>query len=176
MNDLLPDPAPDFSDPIGLLKACHQRILRYCDLLEKMVTLAKTEQSEDTDKEIRDAANQIKRYFSTAGVLHHLDEEQSLFPILIRTSMKMADLIHMLKQAHKQSDELWEQLEPLLSDPTKQENLDSLEQVSEQFCAFQREHVKEEESGVLAMAEHILSSDQLRNIGYSMEEKRKSSR
>lgn len=105
-----------------------------------------------------------------------MDEEQSLFPVLIRTSMKMADLIHALKQAHKQSDELWEQLNPLLSDPTKQENLDSLEQVSEQFCAFQREHVKQEESGVLAMAEHILSSEQLRNIGYSMEEQRKSSR
>jgi len=177
MNDLFPDPAPDFSDPIGLLKACHQRILRYCDLLEKMIALTKqTERSEDTDKEIRDAANQIKRYFSTAGALHHLDEEQSLFPVLIRTSMKMADLIHALKQAHKQSDALWKQLSPLLSDPTKPETLDSLEQVSEEFCAFQREHVKQEESGVLAMAEHILSSDQLRNIGYSMEEQRKSNR
>ena len=105
-----------------------------------------------------------------------MDEEQDFFPILIRSSMKLADQIHALKQEHKQSDELWSQLDPLLSNPTKQENLTSLEQVCEQFCAFQRKHVEQEESGVLAMAEHILSSDQLRNIGYSMEERRKSGR
>lgn len=177
MNDLLPDPAPDFSDPIGLLKACHQRILRYCDLLEKLVLLAKkTERSEDTDREIQEAANQVRRYFSTAGVLHHMDEEKDFFPVLIRSSMKLADQIHALKQEHKQCDELWGQLEPLLSNPTKQETIEALEQVSEQFCTFQRNHVGQEEAGFLSMAQHILSSDQLRNIGYSMEERRKSGR
>ncbi len=90
--------------------------------------------------------------------------------------MKLADQIHLLKQEHKQGDELWSQLDPLLSNPTKQENLESLEQVSGQFCAFQRKHVEQEESGVLSMAEHILSSDQLRTIGHSMQDRRKSNR
>lgn len=177
MNELFPDPAPDFSDPVGLLKACHQRILRYCELLENMLNLIKQEPlSETTQKEIIDAANQIRRYFSTAGIMHHQDEEQNFFPLLIRSSMKMADLIHSLKQEHKQSDECWKQLEPLLSDPTNKENSKSLKQLSNEFCLLQRAHIEKEEEGFLSMAQHILSKEQLRNIGYSMEERRKSGR
>ena len=33
---LLSPPAPDFNDPLGLLAACHQRILGFCDLLERL--------------------------------------------------------------------------------------------------------------------------------------------
>lgn len=177
MNDLFPDPAPDFSDPIGLLKACHQRILRYCELLENLVNLIKQgSPTETTNKEIIDAANQIKRYFKTAGVMHHQDEEQDFFPLLIRSSMKMADLINSLKQEHKKGDECWEKLEPLLSSPAKAENTEPLERLSNEFCLLQRSHIAKEEEGFLSLAQHILSKDQLRNIGYSMEERRKSAR
>lgn len=182
MNDLFPDPAPDFSDPIGLLKACHQRILRYCELLENLVNLIKQDPpTEASNKEIVDAANQIKRYFKTAGVMHHQDEEQDFFPLLLRTSMKMADQINSLKQEHKQKDECWKQLESLLSNPANllsspDENLKSLEQLSNEFCSLQRSHIEKEEEGFLSLAQHILSKDQLRNIGYSMEERRKSAR
>ena len=177
MNDLFPDPAPDFSDPIGLLKACHQRILRYCELLENMVTLIKQDSTtESAQKEITNAANQVKRYFSTAGAMHHQDEEQDFFPLLIRSSMKMADLINSLKQEHKKEDECWAQLEPLLLNPAKTENIKSFEQLINEFCLLQRNHIKKEEEGFLSLAQHILSKDQLRNIGYSMEERRKSLR
>ena len=177
MNELFPEPAPDFSDPIGLLKACHQRILRYCELLENMLELVNQDHpTEAINKEILDAANQIRRYFSSAGVIHHQDEEKDFFPLLIRSSMKIADIIYKLEQEHKLIDELWKQLDPLLSEPTSRENLQQLEHASKQFCELQRKHIEREESELLSMAQHILSSDHLRNIGYSMEERRKLSR
>ena len=35
-NSPSPESAPDFSDPLGLLKACHQNILVFCDQLEEL--------------------------------------------------------------------------------------------------------------------------------------------
>lgn len=177
MNEFFPNPAPDFSDPLGLLKACHQRILRYCELLEKMIELAnQNQQTEATNKEILDAANQIRHYFSTAGITHHQDEEKDLFPFLIRSSMKIAEIIYQLKEDHELIDKLWEQLDELLSSPVSEKNLPQLKKISTQFCELQRTHIEREESELFSQAQHMLSSDQLRNIGYSMEERRKSIR
>ena len=64
MNDNgLPDELPGFDDPIALLRACHNKILVHCDLLEGLL---------DTPDQA--VAAQVHRYFSTSAPLHHRDE------------------------------------------------------------------------------------------------------
>ena len=37
MNESLTPELPDFDDPLGMLHACHERMLEHCDILEQLV-------------------------------------------------------------------------------------------------------------------------------------------
>ena len=91
-NLLSQEQAPDFSDPLGLLKACHQRMLGFCDLLEKIIEHIK---EHGVDADVNQSAQKVHRYFSSAAMFHHMDEEQDLFPLLIGSSLKLATIIHV---------------------------------------------------------------------------------
>jgi hemerythrin-like domain-containing protein len=170
MNDLFPEPAPDFSNPLGLLRACHQRILNHCETLEK---LAGHIRDNGIDSDAKKAATHVHRYFSSAGVLHHRDEEEDLFPKLIRQSMKMADLVHQLKQGHQKIDSIWKELAALLANPETITDIDHFESLVQKFTALNREHIIIEEEDFLSVAVHILSTEDLNKISRSMEKRRK---
>jgi hemerythrin-like domain-containing protein len=169
MSELLSEPALDFSDPLGLLRACHQRILQHCEILNRLAAHLK---ENGVDDQARDAARKVRFYFSTAGKHHHEDEEQDLFPKLIRQSLKMADIINSLKQDHKELERLWAELDPLLSKPTAIEDVDAFASLAAQFDEIYRRHVDRENSELLELARHILSSKQLQEMGKAMAQRR----
>lgn len=169
LEQLTPTAAPDFSDPLGLIHACHQRMLASCELLEKIGAYL---QQHEVDAELVQAAKKAHLYFSTAAVHHHQDEEQDIFPLLIRTSLKMATIIHALKNEHKKTDELWAQLAPLLQQPRNIDNPAAFAQLVDEFCSACRTHLRNEEHDFLEKAQHMLSTDQLKKIGESMRERR----
>ncbi len=169
-EELFPSAAPDFTDPLGLLRACHQRILRHCETLEKAIAHVK---ENGLDAEARKAFGQVYRYFSTAAQHHHQDEEQDLFPILSRQSLKLADLVHGLKGEHKAMAAHWDALQPLLEKPDRiAEDQERFATIVEGFNAAYRNHIEQEESELLDRAQHILSSAQLRDLGNNMAERR----
>lgn len=169
MSEPLVPELPDFDDPLGVLRACHQRMLAQCGTLEKLpghIT------AHGVDDEARSAIGRIVTYFSTSAVHHHQDEEQDLFPLLNRQSLKLADIVHRLKQDHKTLDHLWQQLLPDLKKPgALAENADFGDHVAA-FCAGYRAHVDAENKELLDMARHILSQKQLQEIGRSMARRR----
>lgn len=168
-NTLFPPAAPDFSDPLGLLRACHDRISQHCDTLQRLaVHIAE----KGVDQEAREAAAQVHRYFTVAGKHHSQDEEQDLFPRLARQSLKLADLIHQLKQEHEAIDALWEPLAPLLSRPASIEDSSAFSEQAKQFTDAYRAHIRKENEDLLNMAQHIFSSDELKQIGEKMAERR----
>ena len=58
MTSLLPDTAPDFSQPIAVLKHCHGRIRKQLSTLEKLLPhLAE----HGVDKQARDAAEAARK-------------------------------------------------------------------------------------------------------------------
>jgi hemerythrin-like domain-containing protein len=168
-NELFPPAAPDFSDPLGLLRACHENVFRHCDMVEKLAAhVANT----GLDQEAHQAAAQIHRYFSVAARQHHEDEEQDLFPRLARQSLKLAELIHGLKQEHQQLDALWAELEPLLAKPAGIEDAAAFSGLAKRFAEAYRNHARKENSELLEMAQHIFSGDELKLIGQAMAERR----
>lgn len=169
MTELFPNAAPSFDDPLGLLRACHERILRHCDTLLK---LAQHLKQNGADEEARKSAEQIRHYFSTAGKHHHQDEEVDVFPKLIRQSLKLADMVHALKKDHAEMDRLWDELESLLRRPADIQDLDAFTRLAQAFSALYRKHIAVENDELLAMAQHILSSRQLKEIGSAMAERR----
>lgn len=170
MTDLFDNETPDFTNPLGLLRACHDRILAQCETLEKLVTHLR---SNDVDAEAKTAAQRVHRYFSEAAPLHHQDEEVDLFPVLQRQSLKMADLVYSLKQEHPELDAAWEQLAPTLVRLDQLQDIDDFSGQVADFCERYRKHVKRENDELLEIAQHILSSKQQAALGEAMEERRR---
>jgi len=169
MNDTLSPEVPSFDDPLGLLRACHERMLANCDTLDKLVPHLR---EKGLDDEARSAITRVVNYFSTSAVHHHEDEEQDLFPLLNGQSLKLAEMIFKLKQDHKQLEKLWQQLSAdLKQDSTLVDNPDFEAHVT-LFCTAYREHIDMENRELLFMAQHSLSSRQLEDMGRSMAKRR----
>lgn len=161
----LPDSLPGFDEPLALLRACHTKILDHCDLLELLVTKIKAQENET---ELRDTARKLITYFSSSARLHHLDEETDLFPRLARQSLKLADLVHALRQEHEALDSLWATLEAGLKQVTQLADQDTFITTATRFCELSRQHVKRENMEFLPVAASSLSSEQIKDIGVAM--------
>ena len=110
-NPELPEQLPGFDEPLALLRACHGKIVEHCELIEDIVRAL---QGNSDELDTRQAARKAITYFTSSARQHHEDEEQNLFPLLIRQSLKLADLVNSLKQEHRKLDELWLAIEPEL--------------------------------------------------------------
>ena len=169
MSDPLVPEIPDFDNPLGILRACHERMLAHCDILQKLPPHIK---ENGVDDEARSAIGKVVNYFSTSAVHHHQDEEQDLFPLLTHQSLKLAEIIHRLKQEHNELVGLWEQLQQDMRKASAlAENTDFASHV-DRFCNAYQEHIAYENSELLGMAQHILSQRQLEDLGRSMARRR----
>ena len=68
-----------FDDPLEMLLACHRRIERQLETLERL-QMHVQEHGVDADASL--AAQAVLRYFVKAAEHHHEDEEKDLFPLL----------------------------------------------------------------------------------------------
>ena len=157
----LPEQLPGFDDPLGLLRACHDRMLAHCDLLERL--------AESPDSKV---AQQVLRYFATSATQHHRDEEEDLFPLLNRQSMKIADLIFALRREHAELDRLWSLISPNLKKLPAGGVDDDTRAAITAFCELCRNHIRRENREFLPLAASSLSSTQLGIIGESMAKRR----
>lgn len=168
-SSLLPGAAPDFSDPLGLLRACHDRILGHCCTL---VRLAEHVARRGVDEEARTAMGRIHRYFSTAGQHHHADEEQDLFPRLRGSDSALDALMNDLLEQHRHMDRLWERLAPLLAEPDRVDDAAAFATLVDQFVRASRQHVVTENSRLLPAAESLLSGPDRAALGRAMAARR----
>src|SRR5687768_11399199 len=77
----LPKPVAAFDEPLEMLEACHQKIEAQLATLERILPHLR---QHGADADAKSAARAVMRYFDTAGVLHHRDEDEDLFPLLRR--------------------------------------------------------------------------------------------
>ena len=165
----LPETLPGFDQPLALLRACHTKIIAHCDLLEQLVAnLGNAGKKEEN----RGAARQVMSYFSTSARLHHQDEESNLFPLMMRQSLKLADLVHSLKQDHRELNALWESIAVDLKRLPDVTDHTALADRVHTFCELNRRHVTRENMEFLPRAESSLSSRQLQDIGAAMAARR----
>jgi hemerythrin-like domain-containing protein len=168
MTALFGEPAPDFSDPIGLLAACHRRILDHCDLLERM---RERLPQQGVDADMQQAAGRVARYFSQAAAQHHADEEQDLFPLLHDVT-DLADTLAALAEEHGELDGCWQALAPSLSALEQGRPPGDWEGPLERFVTLYRSHVERENQTVLPAARAHLDAGQLAGMGRAMAQRR----
>lgn len=168
-NTPFPENKPDFTDPLGLLKACHQNILAFCDQLDE---LAKKIETGPIGFEIAGAGGKIYKYFKTAGKHHHEDEEIEIFPILNRTSLKLADRVNQAKQEHEKLDALWAIIAPQLANPVSIKDGAEFAATALEFTQSQRAHIIFEEEELFELAQHLIGQAELEKIGQNMAKRR----
>ena len=149
------------SDPLEFISGHHRSVLEHCDALQSW---AVAPGSAD--------ARALHRFFDTLIRLHLADEEQDLFPRLVRVSLKLAEQVHALREDHRNLRERWARLGPLLARPESIDDTAEVQRLAEEFAALKRGHVAREESLLQNQARHLLSRQELAGMTTAMLERR----
>lgn len=174
MNISLFDTAPDFDQPIAVLKHCHDRIRKQLRTMQQLAGPAGREAGAD---EVRQAASAVLRYFSKAAHQHHEDEERNLLPMLAETAVDAdAALLERLTpeilQEHQQMDAVWQRLQPQLAALAggEESKLDGAD--VDAYSALYLRHMDKEESHIAPMAKRLFSPAQMQTLGNAMRARR----
>lgn len=163
-------PAAGFEVPLEMLSACHGRVERQC---QTMLRLVPHFAANGPDQAAREAARNVMRYFDTSARDHHADEEQDLFPALLRTApeaelARLGELIDTLRAQHRALEQAWLQLRPKLEGislgRTPELNANEVGRLVDLYTS----HIAREEEELLPLATRLLDAAQLDTVGRAM--------
>ena len=174
MNDALFETAPDFDQPIAVLKHCHDRIRKQ---IRTMQNLVRHTPKNGQDMEMQQAAHAVLRYFNQAAPNHHADEEDDLLPMLQGTAtgedaLLLDALLPDIMREHQQMDTAWaglnKQLQKIASGASNQLAESDVTQFAEMYTA----HMAKEETHIAPMAKKLFSVEQMHTLGDAMRTRR----
>jgi hemerythrin-like domain-containing protein len=170
--------APDagFEQPFALLEACHERMRRSLELLQRLVEHLQTV---GHDADARSAAHDVWRYFELAAPAHHADEELHVLPRLERSGdLWLADVARRLQADHDAMRDVWSQLGPLLREVHESvsalsaRSLDALHAHTGQFVAIHERHLRLEDSFAFPAVRERMRAEELTAMGREMQQRR----
>ena len=174
MNNLLSDPAPDFDQPVAVLKHCHGRIRKQLATLEKLLAHLP---EHGADEQARQAATAVLKYFDKAAHLHHDDEEQDLLPMLLAVAKgddaaTLQALAPVILQEHKDMDAMWQDLHEQLTGIADGSGTQLSASIVRRFVQSYQGHMEREEGIVAPMALRLFGPDQMARLGAAMRRRR----
>jgi hemerythrin-like domain-containing protein len=154
---------PDFTDPIGMLVACHRRIEKHLAIVARSLGALRGGDAALVH-EARRALRVAQLYFDGPAVLHAQDEEASLFPRLQHA------LVHELALEHREHEAIYLALrsvmERLQSEVTPA-LCDELELHLTALTHVYMDHMRREEDELFPVARR-LELREMRAIGLEM--------
>lgn len=174
MNELLHDTAPDFDQPVAVLKHCHGRIRKQLATLEKLLVHLP---EHGADQQARQAAGAVLKYFEKAAHLHHEDEEQDLIPMLRAVAQgedaaTLQALAPVILQDHKDMDAMWQDLHEQLTAIADGSGTQLSNSTVQRFSQRYLNHMECEESTMAPMAVRLFSPQQMAQLGQAMQRRR----
>jgi pyridoxamine 5'-phosphate oxidase len=174
MDNSLFETAPDFGQPIAVLRHCHDKIRKQIRTLQK---LAKHAPEKGPNLDMQQAANAILRYFNNAAPWHHEDEEHDLLPMLQRTAKGedariLSSLLPGILHEHKQMDAAWAALDSQLQAIASGISTELSESDVARFADMYGAHMEKEETHIAPMAKRLFSAEQMRELGNAMRARR----
>jgi pyridoxamine 5'-phosphate oxidase len=174
MNNLLSDPAPDFDQPVAVLKHCHGRIRKQLATLEKLLGHLP---EHGADEQARQAATAVLKYFDKAAHLHHEDEEQDLLPMLLAVAQgedaaTLQALAPVILQEHKEMDAMWQDLHEQLTAIADGSGTQLSASIVRRFVQSYQGHMEREEGIVAPMALRLFGPGQMARLGEAMRRRR----
>jgi hemerythrin-like domain-containing protein len=156
-----------------MLEACHERIQAQLLTLERLGPHLETQ---GCDAEAQAAARAVLRYFDTAGVMHHRDEDEDLFPLLRPKAARQerADVsaaIAELGREHETMEAQWKRLRTRLLAIVEGEPRLDAEEVT-RFAWLYRRHMERESAAILPYANQVLDDGERMALGERMAARR----
>jgi pyridoxamine 5'-phosphate oxidase len=172
---------PDFSNPIGLLIHCHERIEGQLSVLESAADILRAGDTRSLSR-VFASIDGACAHFTIAGVKHTEDEELSLFPRLREqgghAGQDALAAMTELESQHRTAEQLHVELDELVSRLPRDGSADSKDldtfgdQVAE-LAALYRPHILLENSLVFPVAADILPANEIQALGEEMRARRK---
>lgn len=166
---------PGFDEPLAFLAACHQRVLRAIDTLERLLPhLA----SRGVDADAMTAAQAVLRYFDEAAPLHHADEESDLFPVLLARAEQpddratAFDLTARLMVEHRGFTRCWSDIRGPLAEVAAGRTATIDAAAATGLVDGYRGHVAREDAALPGLVARLLTPDDLARIGAAMARRR----
>lgn len=178
-DGLLGPAAPSFDEPLEMLDACHGRIRAQLHTLGRLASHLPVH---GADAPAREAAQGVLRYFSTAAVNHHADEEDDLFPALQASAVGAGEvalvesLIQRILADHRRMDEKRDAVLAKLdlvvaAKPGECREVLSAAEVAA-LADLYLPHIELETRELLPLAKRLLSPAQMERLGRSMAARR----
>jgi hemerythrin-like domain-containing protein len=167
-------PGAGFDQPFDMLDACHDRVRRSLDLLQRLRAHLR---AQGRDDDARQAARDVLRYFDIAAPLHHQDEELHIFPPLLAQSAHepLADLVRQMQREHLRMAECWARArQPLeqLAQGALCAFAPAHEAALEDFARCYDGHLRHEDEAIYPAARAVLSARQQQAMGHEMAARR----
>lgn len=170
-------PGASYEAPFELLAACHDKVRNSLELLQRLVTHLR---EQGLDRQARDAAQDVLRYFDIAAPLHHEDEERHVFPAVDALGdLTLGRACQRLRDEHQRLAAQWEvlraqlfQIGRLADGPVPAIQLDLLARAAETFIQTHDSHLKTEDELILPCALDRLDAEQLTAMGAEMASRR----
>lgn len=174
MKESLISVAPGLDEPLEILSACHGRIRARLETLDRLLRWL-PEHGADTDA--RQAAAGVIRYFDTAGVNHHQDEEVDLFPRLIargpvESRQRVSALIEWSKNEHVAMNAAWDRLRTQLQQIAQGDSAELSSDEVANFGARYLCHMDREDNELFPYAAQLLTQADLDEMCEAMKARR----
>jgi pyridoxamine 5'-phosphate oxidase len=172
---------PDFTDPLGLLVHCHERIEGQLDALARAAEALRTGSAQSISGAFA-AIDAACRHFAIAGVKHTEDEEMSLFPRLREkggaAGEELFAAMKELESQHRTAEEMHKQFDEFVLTLPRDGSADSREldcfsEMVAEVTAFYRPHIFMENNLVFPVAGRVLPANEIHAVGEEMRERRK---
>ena len=166
--------APDFGQPLAVLKHCHDRIRKQLATLGRLVDHL-PEFGANVDA--KQAANAVMKYFNHAAANHHEDEEHDLLPMLQATAQGddaelLKKRIPQLLQEHRTMDAAWKELNQQLAAIASGTGATLSSEDVRRFSDTYTTHMAIEEADIAPMAKRIFNDAQMTHLGEAMRARR----
>lgn len=166
-------PSSEIEDPLVTFALCHKRTREQCAALEKLADqLACGEIGHATRHAASDAAATILNFFDVEARLHHEDEEQLFFPMLLALNIDPAEkaalrkVIEVLCDDHRMLDKVWAQLRSTLLTIVEGKPMPEKINVAliATFVTLHQHHMNSEDTGIMPFARRHLDKAALDDL------------
>ena len=165
-----------FDEPLEMLQGCHRRIERQLETLKRLRAHVA---ERGVDAEASAAAQAVLRYFASAAVNHHADEELDLFPLLHERITDAGEAARFrafresLEQDHRALEAAWARLRKPLEAIAEGLSRALAETDVHAFVSAYAHHILSEEVNLLEFCNRWLTDADRENLGRAMAARRK---
>ncbi|EGV35471.1 hemerythrin domain-containing protein [Neisseria weaveri] len=166
--DLFDNRSVTFAEPIEMLYACHGKVRRFCG---QVALLPQYIEDNGCNDIVIQTVRQISQYFNIAAPLHHQDEEDDLFPLLLQYAPQARTDIDTLLGQHETLHESWRQLSHEFTLMQSNSEYRPNPQVLQNFTDGYHAHLQIEEP-LFELAKQHIPPEKLAEIGQRMAARR----